>query len=878
MKRNWIFVAILCAVFLTHASAQLKQVGPKLIGTGAVGVARQGGSVCVSADGNTAIVGGASDSSLTGAAWIFTRSGGLWSQQGAKLVGTGAVGAAQQGVSVSISSDGNTAIVGGYSDNSGIGAAWVFTRNGGVWAQQGAKLVGTGVVGNASQGYSASLSSDGNTALVGGAYDNNGAGATWIFTRSGGVWTQQGSKLVGTGALGQAYQGSSSSVSSDGNTAIIGGYNDNNGAGAAWIFTRSGGVWTQQGPKLVGTGAVGSADQGTSVSISSDGNTAIVGGDYDNSIAGAAWIFTRSGGVWTQQGPKLVGTGAVGSADQGYSVAISSDGNTAIVGGDNDNGGAGTAWIFKRNGGVWTQQGSKLVGTGAVGQASQGISVSISSGGNAAIIGGNNDNNGAGAAWIYMDAPPNLRSVNDMTSDPGGTVVIDWDKSILDVLVSTVVTEYWVWRGIRAVLAPFNAVVLSREEYLKSLAKHEVSAQTFMSTGKQEGDSPLAGDIYWQYIISLPSLGLDHYSYSCPTLADSTSQGTPWRYFFITARTNDPNIYWSSQPDSGYSVDNLSPFAPGNAALAALTGTKLRLRWDRDLIDPDVGHYTVYRSLTGGFPLADSTRWGITADTVMVDSTVSASEDYYYRVTTVDIHGNESAPSAQLYSPNALSSKASIKVMLEGPYNSGTLLMNKTLRTGGFLAAHFGSIPIPTDAVDSINIELRNASSASASTTRKFRPAWLLTDGSIRDFFDTTANCVTFDTLAGNYYLVITHRNHIAIMTAATPALNGAVPSSPYDFTTAQSQAYGSNPMKAVTGGRFAMIAGDASGNGQVATSDVNTFIRPRLGQSGYQNADINLNGQIQTSDINTYARPNLGKGTQVPASPAENGKRKERL
>jgi hypothetical protein len=112
------------------------------------------------------------------------------------------------------------------------------------------------------------------------------------------------------------------------------------------VFTRSGGVWTQQGSKLVGTGAVGAARQGQSVSISSDGNTAIVGGPGDNSSAGAVWVFTRSGGVWTQQGNKLVGTGAVGAAVQGNSVSISSDGSTAIEGGFGDESGAGAAWVF----------------------------------------------------------------------------------------------------------------------------------------------------------------------------------------------------------------------------------------------------------------------------------------------------------------------------------------------------------------------------------------------------------------------------------------------------------------------------------------------------------------------------------------------------
>jgi hypothetical protein len=68
---------------------------------------------------------------------------------------------------------------------------------------------------------------------------------------------------------------------------------------------------TQQGPKLVGTGAVGPAEQGVSGALSADGNTVIAGGWGDNSGTGAAWVYTRSGGVWTQQGSKLVGGDAV---------------------------------------------------------------------------------------------------------------------------------------------------------------------------------------------------------------------------------------------------------------------------------------------------------------------------------------------------------------------------------------------------------------------------------------------------------------------------------------------------------------------------------------------------------------------------------------
>jgi hypothetical protein len=412
-------VVLVCAGLVPlGAEAQFFQQGPKLVGTGAVNTpAGQGYSVSLSGDGDTAIVGGPFDNFDAGAAWVFTRSGTrrpsrnskeVWTQQ-MKLVGTGAVntpGPAEQGHSVALSGDGNTALVGGPFDNFGVGAVWVFTRSGTrrpsrkskeVWTQQGDKLVGA----VRTAGWSVALSDDGNTAIVGGPLDNGEAGAACVFTRSSGVWTQQGGKLIGTDAVGtQVVQGTSVALSGDGNTAIVGGPGDNNGPGAAWVFTRSDGVWTQQ-MKLVGTGAVGTIiNQGESVALSGDGNTAIVGGSGDNNGAGAAWIFTRSGGVWTQQGDKLVGTLRPG-VFLGSSVSLSSDGNTAIVGGPLDNRDVGAARIFTRSGGEWTQQ-IKLVGTGAVGTPEQGGSVSLSGDGNTALVGGLLDNGDVGAAWVFV--------------------------------------------------------------------------------------------------------------------------------------------------------------------------------------------------------------------------------------------------------------------------------------------------------------------------------------------------------------------------------------------------------------------------------------------------------------------------------------------
>ena len=277
----------------------------------------------------------------------------------------------------------------------------MFTHSDGVWRQQGEKLVGTDLnrAGEPrfppGQGMSVALSADGNTAVVGGW----GAEAAWVFTRNSGVWTQQDKKLVGTGAVGRAHQGMSVALSADGNTAIVGGWSDNGKTGAAWVFTRTNGVWAQQGKKLVGAGAVGSANQGWSVALSADGNTAIVGGPSDNpsdpsvpfglGAAGAAWVFTRNESGWTQEGEKLVSTR---SARQGTSVALSADGNIAVVGGVVEDGPAGL--VFIRVAGRWTL-GKRLVATRAIGKSAP--AVAISANGRVVMVGGSNDNGGVGA-------------------------------------------------------------------------------------------------------------------------------------------------------------------------------------------------------------------------------------------------------------------------------------------------------------------------------------------------------------------------------------------------------------------------------------------------------------------------------------------------
>jgi hypothetical protein len=325
--------------------------------------------------------------------------------QQAMLTGSGEVGAGTFGYSVALSAEGNTALIGGPADNEGAGAAWVFTREGTSWTQQGAKLTGSEEIGAGRFGYSVALSSQGNTALIGGPYDNTEAGAAWVFTRTESSWTQQGAKLIGSEETGTGLFGFDVALSSEANTALIGGAHDNSGVGAAWVFTRTESSWTQQGAKLTGNEETGDAWFGYSVALSSNGNTALIGGIFDNRDAGAAWVFTRAESTWTQQGAKLTGKEEVGAGWFGSSVALSSNGNTALVGGV-FSANVGAAWVFAREGTTWTGRGTPVTGKAEVGEGHFGASVALSSNGATELVGGPDDNREAGAVWVFVPTAP----------------------------------------------------------------------------------------------------------------------------------------------------------------------------------------------------------------------------------------------------------------------------------------------------------------------------------------------------------------------------------------------------------------------------------------------------------------------------------------
>ncbi|MBN2423740.1 MAG: hypothetical protein JXR46_15835 [Calditrichaceae bacterium] len=213
----------------------------------------------------------------------------------------------------------------------------------------------------------------------------------------------------------------------------------------------------------------------------------------------------------------------------------------------------------------------------------------------------------------------------------------------------------------------------------------------------------------------------------------------------------------------------------------------------------------------------------------------------------------------------------SAKVFLEGPF--GTADMSTNLYAQGYipLSQPYNIAPwnfdctktvssVPENAVDWVLVELRSGTSAASAVAK--RAGFLLSDGSIADTSGTQPLFFASPD-SGNYYVVIYHRNHLSIMSAAPVRLT--LGSGSYDFTTGLDKTYGSGAQKLLTTGIYGMYAGDASANGQIQNDDKNAYWLLQSGSAGYKSADFNLNGQVQNDDKNAYWQVNSGRGTQVP-------------
>ena len=501
-----------------------------------------GDSVALSGDGSTLAVGAPdegskssgvngnqTDTSLSGsgAVYVFTRNGSNWVQQ-AYVKASNPRMSASFGHVVALSADGNTMAVSAYfepSNAKGVngnqndtsipqaGAVYVFTRSGGRWTQQAyLKASNTGKAARADAfaegdqfGFSLSISDDGNTIAVGAnAEDSNSAGingnqeddsaetsgAVYVFTRAGTTWSQQAyvkasnnlpapprGRGRGAGAPGEPTSGPppgpavffpmqfgyAVSLSADGNTLAVGAFDEGGasreingsqafgrgGSGALYVFTRSGATWTQQA-YIKASNAEAQDSIGAAVALSDDGNTLLAGSiDEDclatgvnppetnttcandmgkDTSAGAAYVFRRSGTTWTQEA--FIKPSNTGADDWfGSRLTISGDGNTLAIpaqledsdakgiDGEQKNDNAmesGAVYLFRRVAGQWKQI-AYVKGSNTAAFDEFGSSVALSRDGTIMAVGargedsaakglnGNqNDNSADEAGAVYM--------------------------------------------------------------------------------------------------------------------------------------------------------------------------------------------------------------------------------------------------------------------------------------------------------------------------------------------------------------------------------------------------------------------------------------------------------------------------------------------
>ncbi len=342
----------------------------------------------VAISGDTLVVSAREKNSSAGSVYVFVRDGTTWSQQ-AYLRASNTDPGDLFGWSVAISGD--TLVVGAQGEERYIGAAYVFTRSGTQWSQQAYLKASPSPGTDAAFGSSVAISGD--TVVVGAANAYGGFGAAYVFARSGTTWSQQadltdigvcdnfgqsvavsGDTVVVGSLWAEAHFGQSVAVSGD--TVVVGSH----WAEAAYVFTRNGTVWSQQTCLRASNTAFGD-NFGVSVDLSDD--TLVVGaweedssatginGDQSNNSAdraGAAYVFTRSGTVWSQQAYlKASNTGPsdffgrwVRMFDDTLVVGANHEASNATgINGDQSNNSvpsAGAAYVFTRNGTVWSQQ------------------------------------------------------------------------------------------------------------------------------------------------------------------------------------------------------------------------------------------------------------------------------------------------------------------------------------------------------------------------------------------------------------------------------------------------------------------------------------------------------------------------------------------
>lgn len=362
-----------------------------------------GYAIAISGDGNyCAVSAGVAN---IGTVYLFKRFGDTWTQQ-AKITPADAVAGDQLWVSLALDHNGDTLAIGCSSDyivSTNNGSVYIYTRSSTTWTQQ-AKLVAPDIVASQLFGFSTSITADGDTVVIGAIGDSQRgslAGAAYVFTRSGTIWSYR-TKLFGGNITANAGFGYSVSISSEGGYIAIGAYGMDSSRGVVYIFTGSGAAWMQEA-NIYASDRATSDFYGMKVAITANGNSVIVGarGDDDmGSTSGSAYIHVRNGTIWTQQA-KITATNGTSSSVFGAALDITDAGDTVLVGAYGKNSNTGSAYIFTRTETEWVQR-KIMIGSNAVAGYNFGFGAVMSGSGSVMLISATQAGIDKGIVYTYM--------------------------------------------------------------------------------------------------------------------------------------------------------------------------------------------------------------------------------------------------------------------------------------------------------------------------------------------------------------------------------------------------------------------------------------------------------------------------------------------
>ncbi|MCP4121756.1 MAG: hypothetical protein GY751_08375, partial [Bacteroidetes bacterium] len=358
-----------------------------------------GGNVAIS--GEWAVVGAFSDNGIgsnSGSAYVYNFNGATWVFD-QKLIASDETANDEFGWNVAVS--GEVIVIGAHRGNSNTGAAYFFRYNGTIWIEE-QKVIASDP--GSGEFFGGSVDVSGAKTVIGAPLDNSGQGAAYVFSYDGTTWIEV-TKLTASDGVGGDNFGSSVAIS--GENILVSAHNDDdNGgnSGSAYVFLFDGSTWNQD-QKLTASDGVSSDQFGYNVSLS--GDRAILGAlnDDDNgSNSGSAYIFDHNGSNWVQT-QKI--SASDGDADDifGQSVAISGD--LAMVGTylDEENGAnSGAAYVYRFNG-AWSEV-EKLAASDAMANNRFGNAVALS--GNYGVIGSFGNSGNRGAAYFFEPSPGNV--------------------------------------------------------------------------------------------------------------------------------------------------------------------------------------------------------------------------------------------------------------------------------------------------------------------------------------------------------------------------------------------------------------------------------------------------------------------------------------